>query len=146
MDTKKQLDVVDINSGLGGRIIAFLNSDFKILATVNNKKDNFYYHNSQLKDIPHIISDFNLDTIDIIPKSDIISANYSLSSNTIKAHIDLDVFNTFLTQIILRDAPKAFIFQVPTTLLHRNDFNILKKSVLIRYTISYQVFKESDYS
>ena len=146
MDVKNKLDVIDINSGLGGRVTAFLNSDFNVLASIINKNDTFNYYNSQINNIPNIVSDFSLESIIDIPKSDVISANFSLPFSTFKSNINFNTFNSFLAELILRDAPKAFIFQVPTTLLRSNKYSILETSVLRRYKISYQVFKEADYS
>lgn len=146
MDVKNKLEVIDINSGLGGRVSSFINSDFNVLATIINKNDTFNYYNSQINNIPYIASDFSQESIADIPKSDVISANFSLPFSTFKSNINFYTFNSFLSQLILRDAPKAFIFQVPTTLLRSNKYSILETSVLRRYQISYQVFKEADYS
>ncbi len=143
MDVKNEFNVVDINSGLGGRIRTFLSTGFNVSASVINENDRFNYH---IDNVPCIKSDFSLESIANIPKADVISAKFSLPFELFKFHLGFDAFNTFLAQLILRDAPKAFIFQVPSALLRSNKYSILEPTVLRRYVISYRVFKESDYS
>lgn len=65
MDVKNKLDVIDINSGLGGRVASFLKSGFNVLASVVNGNDSRNTCDLQKNNVPYIISDFSLESIGI---------------------------------------------------------------------------------
>lgn len=140
------LTVVDINAGVGGRSRVFQDLGFRVLVAVEDEptyKSIFQCINSN---IPYADVEPNVKNLECIPKADIVTANI----NPLKFHSrhkeNPHELSRFLSQLLLRDAPKAFVFQASSLVLRDPEFRFLDAQVLRRYYISYRTFKESDYS
>ncbi len=154
MSENKTLTVVDINAGLGGRSLVFNRLGAKVLLAVENDDKLRYVFNQLNPNIPCINSKITKELLDCIPQADILSANLRTEFYSLSEPVETKKQNAFearaltnlLSEIILRDAPKAFIFQATTTFLRRLNSGILTAAAMRRYSLSYQVFSESDHS
>lgn len=137
MDNSR-FSVIDINSGLGGKALAFKNAGFQVLAAYENQDKILEY----CKSILNNVNVQKLKSLDIanIPKADIISASLSTAA------FSIEHTNRLISDLILRDSPIAFVLQIPNSLISRKELFKLDTSALRRYSISYQMLKESRYS
>ena len=144
MQDNKKLTIVDINAGLGERSFAFSQADFRVLAMTEPDKDSIKVCQSVLQNVPIIKKPLHEITPEEIPESDILVGTFMhfspvKSSNYVK-------WNEILGKIILRNAPKIILFQVPPALIGRNDFEFLDYATRRRYSFSYKTFNDCEYS
>ena len=111
------LTVVDINAGIGGRSRVFQDLGFRVLMAVEDEPAYESLFQNINHGIPYINIDPHVDNLDYIPKADIITANI----NPLKFHsrhkAQPEELFRFLSALLLRDAPKAFIFQATSSIL-----------------------------
>lgn len=140
------LTVVDINAGIGGRSRVFQDLGFRVLLAVEDEPTYKCVFQSNNSNIPYANLAPNVENLEYIPKADIVTANI----NPLKFHSrhkeNPHELSQFLSQLLLRDAPMAFVFEASSLLLRNPDFRFLEVPALRRYSISYRIFKESDYS
>ncbi len=138
--------VVDINAGIGGRTRAFQDAGFLVLAAVENDKScHKVFHQINPHTMCFTFADMG-ENGEHVPTADILTANITPRKESLANKEKPTALTHFLSGIILRDAPKMFVFQASTSLLKNDGFQFLEVPVRRRYSINYQVFKESDYS
>lgn len=141
----RDLKVVDINTGLGGRALAFLRSGFDVIAVTDRDKKCLDTASALLKNGVDLLRlDPFSDSIDSIPKADILSVNLNTATFSVKGERNYGYsnYNQFLNDLIWRDAPKAIIFQAPAMLIRNSGLDFLDNSLKRRYGIWYQVYRE----
>ena len=146
MKNNHSLKVIDINPGIGGRSFVFTRMGCKVIAALEtDPKLNKIF--SQINpDIDYLPFSSFSNNLNISDEIDIITANINYISPTIHNTYNAANYYNEINNLILRIAPKAIVFQIPTIFLKRPNSHFLESSILRRYNFYYQTFKESEYS
>jgi len=151
------LKVVDLAAGLGGRSLGFQKEGFEIVyASVENEESVELY--SQLCKNNNCIQKHLQDIkIEEIPDTDVIIAPLksevvfrTIASRGPKVVVKKNNTNEIVYNIIKNKRPQIFLLEAPLSVLNEKNRNfsetILERYVSLGYDVSYNVFKESDYS
>lgn len=142
----KELTVVDINTGLGGRALAFSRSGFNVIAVADADNKSLKNASLLLDDNTELIHfDPVIDSIDSIPKADILSLNLNAGNISVKDRRNHGYlqYRKLLSDLICRDAPMAVICQASVMLLRNDELGFLETSISRRYGVWYQVYREN---
>lgn len=142
----KPLTVLDINPGIGGRSFVFSRLGFKVTAAVEASKDCQRVFAQINPDIPILEFEPTVCNLDKTPAADILSAKLEISHFSLyPRNPKADIFD-YISEILYRDTPKAFVFQASAAMLRNSSLNLFDKLFFEKYSVSYQVFSDSDYS
>lgn len=149
MNSSSKFTVVDLNSGLGGRLLAFYESGFTVLAGAESEGAKREICRSILPNVPIVASGEGSDDASGIPSADVLLAEVRQAPSFSRAKGDRGAATnqlSFLSKVLLRDAPKAFLLQAPAMILRNKSFQLFDSGVFQRYNITYRVFREADHS
>jgi site-specific DNA-cytosine methylase/ABC-type lipoprotein export system ATPase subunit len=142
--------VLDLNAGLGGRVYAFKEAGFEILAAIDNDIENCEIMKSWLPNTNIINANLLEVDPDTLPDADLIVAKYIQQSFSVSGKKGYNE-NTNITiyNIIEKKDPTFFLFEVPVSSLKTKRYNLeeyMQKFLMLGYDISYMVYDEMNFS
>ena len=144
--------VLDLYSGLGGRIYAFEKAGFEIVAAVDNDVENCEIMTSWMG--KEKILNCNLLEVDLdaLPDAEIITAKYIQHLSYESGHMRYNIpknENIVIFDIISKKNPIAFLLEVPVSSITSKRQNLeeyIYKFYDIGYSVSYVVYDEMSFS
>ena len=141
--------VIDLNAGLGGRVLAFLKAGYDVVAAYDNDPENCRYLSKMLgeervKEVnimdvePSYVEDADIYMFKIIQQS------FSKAENV---HGRMNINDAFFS-IIKDKCPKYILIEAPISMLKMKPLileNYFSKLQRIGYVFSYQICNERDY-
>lgn len=146
-----EFTAVDFNAGLGGRSFAFLNCGFSVVAAVESDPVKQEILHGIVPGVPVFTDPLSFQNLSSLPSADILMASIPLDSftrvhkNQARGH-ENESPSHLLSEFILRNQPKAFLLQTPVSLIRNKSVQFLSVAAQRRYTITYRVCRESEYS
>lgn len=142
--------VVDLNAGIGGRIIAFSKQGFEIKEVYEIDNENIEYLSNFLgnKKVHHV----NIAEVDpiSIQDADVFTFKYLQQSFSIVGKTKKTInINDVIYKIIKVKRPKYILMEVPpSTVLRSKEIleTYLSQYLEIRYSFSYKMYDESQFS
>ena len=148
----EEMRVLDLYSGLGGRIYAFEKAGFEIVAAVDNDVENCEIMTSWMG--KEKILNCNLLEVDLdaLPDAEIITAKYIQHLSYESGHMRYNIpknENIVIFDIISKKNPIAFLLEVPVSSITSKRQNLeeyIYKFYDIGYSVSYVVYDEMSFS
>lgn len=144
--------VLDLNAGLGGRVYAFQNAGFEIIAAVENDVENCKIMASWMRENKIINRDLLEINPDELPDAEIVTASYIQQLSFHSGHMRYDIpksENVAIYNIISKKTPILFLLEVPVISLKSKKQNLeeyMKKFYEIGYSVSYAIYDEMNFS
>ncbi|SET69083.1 DNA cytosine methyltransferase [Lacrimispora sphenoides] len=153
MKISKKLTVVDLLTGIGGRALGFQEADYDVVCAVDADPICREIYSQTIRNSRFILSDISKISAKDLPNTDLIIAK--LVMNTFKDAGKLreeeeQNKNDYIFDIILEKIPMAFVLEIPSIMITNkksSEFrNMLGAKVFRKYSISYQIINEADFS
>ncbi|KEZ89285.1 DNA cytosine methyltransferase [Lacrimispora celerecrescens] len=153
MKISKKLTIVDLLTGIGGRALGFQEADYEVVCAVDTDPICREIYSQTIKNSRFILSDISKISAKDLPNTDLIIAK--LVMNTFKDAGKLreeeeQNKNDYIFDIILEKIPMAFVLEIPSIMITNkksSEFrNMLGAKVFRKYSISYQIINEADFS
>jgi len=153
MKISKKLTVVDLLTGIGGRALGFQEADYDVVCAVDADPICREIYSQTIINSRFILSDISEISAKDLPNTDLIIAK--LVMNTFKDAGKLreeeeQNKNDYIFDIILEKIPMAFVLEIPSIMITNkksSEFrNMLGAKVFRKYSISYQIINEADFS
>lgn len=145
-----EFTAVDFNAGLGGRLLAFRDCGFSVVAAAESDPVKQEILRRIVPDVPVFTEPVSLENLSSLPGADILMADIPAESFARlwvdQKKGDADSYLHLLSEFILHNQPKAFLIQIPAVLVRSKDFQFLSTAAQRRYAITYRVCRESEYS
>lgn len=147
------LKVIDLLSGIGGRALGFELAGYDIVCAIDKSNVCGDVYTQIIDNKNFIQTDIRNIDIDNLPKADVISAKLVMHSYRMM-NVELDSGkmsqNEIIFKIISRQMPKAFVLEIPSTMITKNrsiEFkSLLEIEVFRRYYITYKIIEEKEFS
>lgn len=142
----KDMVVLDLAPEIGGRIHAFNKAGFRNIYSLEKDERNISLLTNIMDSQNIIKKDIESVETDKMPKADIIMSDLYIHQNTF-INQKRAVKNEAFSYIVQKTAPVIFLLKCPPALVFRKtSHEIFTPNVLNRYSITYKVFNESEYS
>lgn len=147
----KKLKVLDLLSGIGGRALGFQQAGFEVVCAVDNNLLCKDVYCQIINNTKFIVSDITDIRIEELPFTEVITAKLlSQTTRSGRKKINPKDINKEIIKIIFNKMPPIFVLEMPPIMITSKQSAELKKLLEIegfrRYTIQYQIFRESDFS
>lgn len=147
-----KMRVLDLNSGLGGRIYAFEKAGFEIVAAIDNDVENCEIMTAWME--KEKILNYNLLEVDpdVLPDAEIITAKYIQHQSYESGRMRYDIpenENMAILDIISKKNPIAFLLEVPVSSITSKRQNLeeyIHRFYEIGYSVSYVIYDEMSFS
>lgn len=142
----KQLTVIDLESGIGGRAYAFAKAGFEISAVIERDEGSGPILRQMLPRAPILLGKMYADTVPVFP-ADVLSMYVRplVSRQSVRNGKDRLPKELF-SEMVWRCKPKAFLLQLPPAIMSNAAIAFLGGEIIHRYKISYQVCRNVNYS
>lgn len=144
----EKLRVVDLLTGIGGRTLGFQRAGYDVVCAVDNSIICKEIYSQMIRTNQFVLSDIEHIMLDDLPYTDVITAK--LIMGTYKSAMNGMTQNKAIFNIIFEKMPKAFLLEIPTKMITSKKSAelkyILESRVFRRYTITYQIVNEAEFS
>ena len=144
--------VLDLNSGLGGRIYAFEKAGFEIVTAIDNDAENCEIMASWMEKEKILNCNLLKVDIDTLPDAEIITAKYIQHQSNESGRMRYDRpenENIVIFNIISKKNPIAFLLEVPVSSIISKRQNLeeyVHRFYETGYSVSYVVYDEMSFS
>ena len=147
-----KLKVIDLLAGMGGRSLGFQREGYDVVCAIDHSKLCEEVYIQEVENERFVLSDIENIAIEKLPEADVITAKLIMRSFRVAGLPDKAAQNEneIVFEIISHKRPKAFVLEIPRTMITSNrskEFRSLFELEVFRdYFITYRIINESAFS